>query len=134
MAFNLQIIAVDRVFFEGEVDKIILKGTEGELAVLPHHTPLTTTLAEGEIKIFLEDKTKKSASLMGGFVKIGKDKTVILTEAAEWPGEIDVDRALAAKERAEKMLKDSNANQARAMAALRRALVRLDLTDRKSVV
>ena len=103
MAFNLQIIAVDRVFFEGEVDKIILKGTEGELAVLPHHTPLTTTLAEGEIKIFLEDKTKKSASLMGGFVKIGKDKTVILTEAAEWPGEIDVDRALAAKERAEKV-------------------------------
>jgi F-type H+-transporting ATPase subunit epsilon len=130
MAFNLQIIAVDRVFFEGEVDKIILKGTEGELAVLPHHTPLTTTLAEGEIKIFLEDKTKKSASLMGGFVKIGKDKTVILTEAAEWPGEIDVDRALAAKERAEKMLKDSNANQARAMAALRRALVRLDLTEK----
>lgn len=130
MAFYLQIIAVDRVFFEGEVNKIILKGIEGELAVLPHHTPLTTTLVEGEVKIFLEDNTKRSASLMGGFVKIGKEKTVILTEAAEWPEEIDLERALAAKERAEKMFKDSNANQARAMAAIRRALVRLDLTKK----
>ncbi|NLB42519.1 MAG: ATP synthase F1 subunit epsilon [Clostridiales bacterium] len=130
MAFQLRIISVEHVFFEGEVEKVILKGSEGEFAILSNHMPLTSTLVEGEIKIFLKDKETRIGTLMGGFVKIVKNDTVILTDAAEWPEEIDVERALAAKERAEKRLKESQTNTTRAEASLRRAIVRLKIKDK----
>jgi len=125
--FKLQIIAAERVFFDEDVEKIVFRGSEGDLAVLQNHTPLMTTLSVGELKIFTQGKTSRNATLINGFAKIEPNKTVILTDAAEWPDEIDLERAKAAKERAEKRLKESNINNARALSSLKRAIVRINV-------
>ncbi|MPW26999.1 ATP synthase F1 subunit epsilon [Alkalibaculum sp. M08DMB] len=126
--YRLQIIAAERIFFDEDVEKTVFRGKEGDMAVLQNHTPLTTTLSVGELTIYIGPKNSKKATLINGFAKIEPDKTVILTDCAEWPDEIDPERAQAAKLRAEKRLKDSNADSARAQAALRRAIVRIGVS------
>jgi F-type H+-transporting ATPase subunit epsilon len=118
------------VFFDEEVNRIVLKGAEGDLAILANHTPLMTTLALSELTIFPEPKITRMATLLGGFAKIEPDNVVILADAAEWPEEIDVDRAESAKKRAEDKLKESDQDLVRAQAALRRAIVRIRVSGK----
>lgn len=125
--FNLKVITPDRVFYEGEVEKIVIRGSEGDMAILPNHMPLNTILSMGEIKIFTDKKNHNNATLINGFAKIEPSHVVILTDAAEWPEEIDVERALSSKERAEKRREESHRDQARVKAALRRAIVRIEV-------
>ncbi|MFZ7119674.1 MAG: ATP synthase F1 subunit epsilon [Eubacteriaceae bacterium] len=126
--FKLQIITPERVFYNGDVEKVVLRGSEGDMAILQNHTPLTTTLSMGELKIFTSKKKYTSATLINGFAKIEPNEAIILSDAAEWPEEIDVKRAEASKERAEKRLKESDMDNTRAIAALRRAMIRLDVS------
>lgn len=128
--YRLRIITPERVFFDGEIDRIVLKGAEGEMAILANHTPLMTTLALSELTIYPDRKTTRLASLLGGFAKIETDNVTILADAAEWPEEIDVERAEQAKKRAEERLKKSDEDLVRAQAALRRAIVRLKISSR----
>ena len=129
---KLEIISPDRVFFEGEADFVEMRTSEGEIGVYRNHIPLTALLVPGIIKIHNEGEVKRAA-VHDGFVEILKDKIVILSESAEWPDEIDVERAERAKERAENRLKsgDSNIDAARAELALRRALIRLETAQLK---
>ncbi|NLK21816.1 MAG: F0F1 ATP synthase subunit epsilon [Epulopiscium sp.] len=126
---KLQIITPDKRFFDDEVDMAIFRTIQGDIGVLPNHTPLTTIVSIGTIRIKQEEKEKK-ASLIGGFAEIQPDRITILADAAEWPQEIDKSRAEASKHRAEERLasKTSNINIARAESALKRALVRLELS------
>ncbi|NLK98530.1 MAG: F0F1 ATP synthase subunit epsilon [Epulopiscium sp.] len=129
MKIQLQIITPERNFFNEEVDMAIFRTTEGDIGILPKHQPLTTIVSIGTIRI-KQDGNERKASLIGGFAEIQPDKITILTDAAEWPEEIDVARAEEAKRRAEERLanKTSDINIARAESALRRALVRLELS------
>ena len=102
--FNLQIISPTRVFFDGDIDMVEMKTTEGEIGVLAGHIPLTAILEPGVLRIKKSDGDKEAA-LHDGFVKITKDKVTILAESCEWPDEIDVNRANEAKTRAERRLK-----------------------------
>lgn len=126
--YNLQVITPDRIFYEGEVEKVIFRGSEGDMAILQNHMPLTTILSMGELKIFTDPKNSRNATLINGFAKIEPDHVIILTDAAEWPEEIDVERAERSKERAERRLKDSEIDEARALAALKRAVVRIEVS------
>ncbi|KAE9635622.1 F0F1 ATP synthase subunit epsilon [Defluviitalea raffinosedens] len=130
MKIQLQIITPERNFFNEEVDMAIFRTTEGDIGILPNHQPLTTVLSIGTIRI-KQDGNERKASLIGGFAEIQPDKITILTDAAEWPEEIDVRRAEEAKRRAEERLakRTSDINIARAESALRRALVRLELSQ-----
>ncbi len=129
---KLEIISPDRIFFEGEADMVEMRTSEGEIGVYRNHIPLTALLVPGIIKIHL-DGNLKQAAVHDGFVEIFKDRIVILSESAEWPEEIDVERAERAKERAENRLKsgDANIDTARAELALRRALIRLETAHLK---
>ena len=82
------------------------------------------------ISHLLNDGIKKAA-VHGGIVEVLKDKVTILAEIAEWPDEIDVNRANEAKIRAERRLasKDSNLDVSRAEMALKRSLARLGAAD-----
>ena len=75
-----------------------------------------------------ENGSVKKAAIHGGIIEILKDKVTILAEVAEWPDEIDVNRANEAKIRAERRLSssDANINMLRAEMALKRALARLN--------
>ena len=128
--FNLQIISPTRVFFDGDIDMVEMKTTEGEIGVLAGHIPLTAILEPGLLRIKNNDGDKEAA-LHDGFVKITKDKVTILAESCEWPDEIDVNRANEAKIRAERRIKSGEpaVDMLRAELALKRHLQELILQE-----
>ncbi len=130
--FHLEIVTPDRLFFSEQVETVIVRGIEGDLAILKGRAPITTPLKIGKVRIFQEGE-EKVAAVVDGYISVVDDKATIVTEAAEWPDEIDVERAKAAKERAESMLKENkdNIDIGRAELALKRAINRLDVSGLK---
>lgn len=128
----LKIVTPEREFFSGEVDRVIVRGVEGDLAVLKNRAPIVTPLAIGKIRI-LKDGEERVAAAVNGYISVDKDGTTIITDSAEWPGEIDVKRAEEAKLRAEKRLKErpEGLDIDRAELALKRALNRLEVANLK---
>ena len=92
------------------------------------HIPLTTVLAPGIVTITEADGAKK-AVVHAGFAEILGEKVTLLAEVAEWPEEIDLERARKAEDRARERLnrKDADLDVARAELALKRALARQDI-------
>ncbi|MBO6108484.1 MAG: ATP synthase F1 subunit epsilon [Eubacterium sp.] len=132
--FRLEVISPERIFYTGDVEMVELSTTEGDIGILAGHIPLTTIVAPGVLTISGPDNKKKEAAVLEGFMEITGDKVTILAQSCEWPDEIDVERAIEARERAERRLKssDANINLARAELALKKSLVRLELADKKS--
>jgi len=129
--FMLEIVTPDRKFFEEEVDMVIVRGIEGDLGILRGHAPLVTPLDIGKIRIKKDGKTR-IAAIAGGYIEVGREKTTIIADAAEWPEEIDVERAKEAKQRAEERLKRrDNIDVARAEIALRKAINRLKVAEER---
>ena len=126
--FTVEIICPDRVFLKGEVTMVELNTVEGEMGIYRNHIPTTCVLAPGIVTLHQAEGIREAA-VHSGFVEILQDKVTILAEVAEWPDEIDPERALAAKERAEERLKHSTSNKdvMLAEASLKRALVRLNV-------
>ena len=116
--FDIEIITPDRVFYKGETDFLEFNTQNGEIGVYKNHIPLTTVLAPGIVTIHNGDE-EKIAAIHSGFAEM----------LAEWPDEIDIDRAQAAKERAEQRLSNHTAeiDVKRAEFALRKALIRIDV-------
>ena len=125
--FTVEIITPDRVFYKGEASMIEFNTLDGEIGVYKHHIPLTTVLKPGVVKIH-EVEGQKAAAVHAGFAEILDEKVTLLAELAEWPDEIDIARAEAARARAEERIaaKAENTDLARAELALRRALTRIN--------
>jgi F-type H+-transporting ATPase subunit epsilon len=123
---NLKVTTPDKNFFEGEVDMVIVRAKTGEMGILPNHAPLVTVLDIGNIRIKDGDSEKK-AVINEGFMKVGNNLVHIFTDSAEWPEEIDKERARKAKERAERRFaqKESNIDFERVNLALKRAINRI---------
>ena len=101
---------------------------EGEIGVLPKHIPLTTVIAPG-ICTITEVEGQKRAAIHAGLATILPDKVTLLAEIAEWPDEIDVERARSAEDRARARLaeKAEGLDVLRAEVALKKAIVRQDI-------
>lgn len=127
---RLDIVTPERVVLSRDVNMVIARATDGDLGVLPGHAPLIAGLVPWPLRL-LTDEGELLVSVCGGFIEVRPDKVTILANSAELPEEIDVPRALAAKERAEKRLasKAPDVDIPRAEAALRRALVRLRVAE-----
>lgn len=128
----LEIVTSDRKVFSGEVTMIIARGGDGELGVLPGHTPLITTLKTAPLRIKLEDDTKEvQVAVSGGFLEVQPNKITVLAASAELVSDIDVSRAERSKERAERRLNGGDGNEElnrkRAEQALERAVNRLSV-------
>lgn len=130
----LEIVTPEKCFFSGEVERVIVRGIEGDLAILKDRAPLITPLAIGKIRI-KKDGKERVAAIVNGYLTVEKDKTTIITDSAEWPEEIDVKRAEEAKARAEKRLKKKHEGLdiVRAEYALKRALNRLEVANIKKI-
>lgn len=124
--FNLRIITPERVFYEGDVEMVEFNTTEGEIGVLPGHIPMTVVIKPGILRIKEADGSREAA-LHAGFVEILPKEVVMLAEVAEWPSEIDAERAQAAKQRAEDRIRTHTpeTDMARAETALLRAIARI---------
>lgn len=130
----LEIVTPDRVVVSEEVDIVTAPGVEGEFGVLANHAPMIAAVKIGPLHYRVGDK-EEWVALSGGFCEVSKNKITFLVEAAEKSYEIDVERALKAKERAEKRIqaylaKAEEVDYARARAALQRALTRLLVAEK----
>ncbi|MDD3238660.1 MAG: ATP synthase F1 subunit epsilon [Lachnospira sp.] len=128
--FKLLVNTPDRVFYHEDVTMVELATSEGEIGVYADHIPLTAVLVPCVLRIHQEGEVHKAA-VHGGIVEVLKDKVTVLAEIAEWPEEIDVNRANEAKIRAERLLAshDSCTDIGRAELALKRSLARLNTVD-----
>lgn len=125
---KLEVVTPERKVYEQDVAGVFVKGTMGELGILPHHIPLVTPLAVAPVRVKKTEGGDDLIAVHGGFMEVHKNRVVILAEAAELPEEIDVDRAFRAKERAEERLRDrEHYDFRRAEIALQRALTRLEV-------
>ncbi len=127
--FYLEIVTPERKFFEGEAETVIVRTPEGEMGVLKDHEPAVVAIGTGIIRIQTDGKWKEAA-VSEGFMEVTHQKTIAFVDTAEWPEEIDVNRAKAAKDRAEERLQQKLAmiEHMRSQAALARALARLRVT------
>jgi F-type H+-transporting ATPase subunit epsilon len=133
MTIKLDIVTVERIVFSDDVDIIIAPGKEGELGILPHHSPLMTTLSPGEL-IARKSGEEYSLAISGGFLEIQPDRVIVLADSAERAEEIDVARAEEAIKRAKERLTTSSSQieLSQAEAALRRAIIRTAVASKRS--
>lgn len=118
---SVELVAVERKVWSGKASSVFAETTEGELGVLPGHTPLLGELVEGGIvKINTADGETVTAAVFGGFLSITGEKVSVLAEAAELAQEIDPKAAREALTQA-----DSEPDPERAESAKARATARL---------
>ena len=131
----LEIVTPYRLVMSEEVDEVVAPGLEGEFGVLPGHTPFLTILKLGEMS-YRKGTERWHLVLNWGYAEVGPDKVIILAEGAERAEEIDIERALSAKKRAEERLAQAERKVAeldleRARGSLGRALVRIEVANKK---
>ncbi len=133
---HMDLVTPDRRLLSTEVEEIKARAAQGEFEVFPGHANYITLLDVGELS-YKESGKDKHVAVTGGFAEVTLEEGIrIMAEAAEFSEEIDTERAKAAKERAEKRLEESDPSGkgidiTRAQAALRRALIRLDVAGKK---
>lgn len=126
-SIRLKIVTPEREVYAGEVRKVLFESIDGQLGVLPGHIPLTTVIRTSVFQVEEPERTRELA-VHQGFVEIGAEEVTVLTETAEWPEEIDVERAKQAYERARERLdhpKKGATDIQRAQIALSKALTRM---------
>lgn len=127
----LRIVTPSRQVVSEQVQEIHIPGKNGYLGILPGHAPLLSELRIGELTYKQGGKSHR-LSITGGFLEVLPDMVTVLAEAAERPEDVDLARAQAARERAEKRLKSSDpeVDLNRATVALERALIRIQLAGK----
>jgi F-type H+-transporting ATPase subunit epsilon len=134
MPIRVEIVSQDRPVFEGDVDIVVAPGADGEMGILPHHTPLLTTLNPGVMRVRYQGREEVFA-ISGGVMEVQPTLVTVLADSAERAEEIDISRAEEARRRAEASLqagvpRNSEAYLA-AEAALRRSNLRLQVARRR---
>ncbi|MCK8842199.1 F0F1 ATP synthase subunit epsilon [Haemophilus influenzae] len=99
--FNLTIVSAEQKIFEGEVKQIQATGVEGELGILPGHTPLLTAIKPGIVKFTLKDGNEEVIYVSGGFLEVQPNIVAVLADIAIRGSELDADRIYEAKRKAE---------------------------------
>jgi F-type H+-transporting ATPase subunit epsilon len=134
MPIYCEIVSQDRRVFAGEVDIVVAPGADGVMGILPHHSPLFSTLKVGELKV-RQGASEEVFAVSGGVIEVRPDRVLVLADAAERADEIDVSRAVVARRRAEAQLAAAPAQNSEAylaaLAALRRSSLRLNVASRK---
>jgi len=130
----LEVITPSRAVVREEVEMVVAPGEFGEFGALPNHAAYLTAIKLGELRYKVGNKTEY-AIVSGGFAEIVADRATFLVTAAEKAHEVDIARAMKAKERAEQRLQAVAAKReafdvARAEAALQRAIWRLKIAER----
>jgi F-type H+-transporting ATPase subunit epsilon len=126
--FRLQVVSMDGLEYDGEVERIKLRTIHGDLAILARHMNYVTAIGMGTATVVFEDCTERKAACIGGMLSMMNNHCRVIPTTWEWGDEIDLERAMEAKKRAEERLQDSNlelVQRVNAEAKLYRALVRI---------
>jgi F-type H+-transporting ATPase subunit epsilon len=129
--FRLSIVTTEKIIYEDSVGSIIAPGSVGYLGILSNHAPIITSLKPGILTV--KDSAGKEIrfSVTGGFLENSANKCTILADAAEFAGDIDLERARSALERARQRIRDAagNIDLLRARAAYERARARIKVAS-----
>jgi F-type H+-transporting ATPase subunit epsilon len=126
---QLDVVSAEERIFSGEVQTVQVTGSEGELGVYPGHAPLLTTIKPGMVRLVLEDGAEQIIYVAGGVLEVQPHNVTVLADTAVRGDELDEQKALAAKQRAEAAIADtsSDLSYAEAAAELARALAQLQI-------
>jgi F-type H+-transporting ATPase subunit epsilon len=106
--FTLEVHTPYRLFFKGKVEALTVTLADGEIGILAHHEAVTARMKACLARIKGEDGRWKTGFVSEGILEVAGGKTSLITDSAEWPDEIDYDRAMEAKRRAEAILRDAD--------------------------
>ncbi|MBM3693606.1 MAG: ATP synthase F1 subunit epsilon [Actinobacteria bacterium] len=126
MPLHVEIVSPERVLYSGEGDMVVARAESGDIAFLPGHAPYIGSLGVAAVRVLLPQDGEQAAAVHGGFVNVSDDRVIVLSDVAELPEQIDVERARDAATRAEEALRRDEGD-AEAKAALARARVRLQV-------
>jgi F-type H+-transporting ATPase subunit epsilon len=131
---RLKVVTPGRMVLDEEVDEVTAPGVKGEFGVLPNHISFLTLLEPGEMS-YKQGTARRFLAISGGYAEVLDNVMTVLAPAAEFGVEIDVNRARAAKEKAERSLSEihfEDKNFAAAEQALRKSLVRLQVAGKEA--
>jgi F-type H+-transporting ATPase subunit epsilon len=128
---TLEVITPERKVLSQAVDEVVVPGMDGELGILPDHTPLISRLQTGVLS-FRTGTDRQLLHVSGGFVEVLPGHVSVLSDVAERPEEIDLERAQRARERAERRLATlgEDVDFRRAELKLQRAMIRIQLASK----
>ncbi len=129
--FKFEVVTPEKVFYSDEVEMIVFNRTDGEMGVMADHEPMVVAMDIGELKIIKNDETL-SAAVSDGFVEITDSKVTAIVDSAEWPEDIDIERANRAMMLAEDRLKanrDNKKMEALLKASIHRARNRIKIAN-----
>ncbi len=124
MPLQVELVSPEEVVLTTTASMVLVRTTDGDIAFQPGHVPFVGVLLPERVRIFGDDGDTQLIAVHSGFVEVAGDKVAILSDVAELAGDIDVDRATTAAERARAALA-ADPEDAAAAAALQRAEVRL---------
>ncbi|GAA4370346.1 F0F1 ATP synthase subunit epsilon [Nocardioides caricicola] len=127
-SLHVELVAPDRTVWSGEADMVIARTIEGDIGVLRGHAPLLSLLSDAVVEISTADRGVVVAVVDGGFLSVANDRVSILSDHAELPDEIDVDRARAELEEARGLVGANDEAERR----LRRAEARIRAVEKAS--
>ncbi len=125
MPIQCDIVTQERIVFSGQVDAVNVPGSEGRMGILPHHSPLLTTLDFGEVVVRTAGQEEYFA-IGGGFLEVQPDHVTILADSAEQADEIDLDRAERARQQADEIMRTGVKADPDSIAAVRASLLRAE--------
>jgi len=125
---KLEIVTPARLLISEDVDEVSIPGSEGYLGILPGHLPLLTLLGTGVLS-YRKGNQKVVFACNDGFAEVLPERVIVLASTIERPEEIDVSRAKASKDRAEKELTAKDVDVDATMAAIKRAQARIDVAQ-----
>ncbi len=134
MPIKLEIVTVERMLYSDDVDMVIAPGAEGVLGILPNHAPLLTSLKVGELVVRKQGEDDELFAIGGGFMEVQPDKVTVLADVAEHADEINLERAQQARDRVQHLIESGNLSMddmARAEAAIRRAMIRIKIAQKR---
>ena len=134
-SYHLQVVSLDGLEFEGEVQKVMLRTIDGDVEILARHTNYCTAIGMGTAKVTMEDGQERKAACIGGMLSVMNGEVRVLPTTWEWSEDIDLERAIAAKLKAEEALNNKLIDKearVRAEAKLYRALVRIGSSGKEN--
>ena len=123
--FHLKVLTVDKQFFDGEVDRIVVRTSQGDVGILPNHVPYVAALGVGGLTIIRNGERRVAA--------VSSEQTVVLARTCEWADEIDVARAREAADRAKAILQKKAGDREMdiAQGKLKKAVNRIRIAESK---
>lgn len=132
MTFHVDIVSAEAGIFSGTVEMMFAPAADGEVGIMPRHTPLLTKLKPGEVRVVKQGGEEESYFVSGGMLEVQPHTATVLADTAQRARDLDEAAAQEAKQKAEKALAErtSDVEYARAQAELAEALARLQTVER----